>query len=48
MQLAAGRESRGGLPCLFFKTEKNIALILEKNALTVFIYVLNFSFKMLF
>ena len=37
----------GGLPCPFSKFKES-ALILEKNALTRFIYGLNFLFKMLF
>ena len=36
---------RGGLPCPFSKFKKS-ALILEN--INIFIYMLNFSFKMLF
>ena len=42
-----GRLREGGTSCLFFFNWKN-SLILEKANLIVFIYELNFSFRMLF
>ena len=38
----------GGLLCPFLKIEKKYPDFLGKNALIVYIYGLNFSFKMLF
>ena len=44
-QLARGKEGRSPLP--FFENWKKSALILEKNALIMFIFKLNLSSKML-
>ena len=45
VQLARGK---GGLPAPIWKLRKQNVLILEKKDLIVFIYELNFSFKILF
>ena len=45
-RVTKGGRGGGGSPAIF--QSLNSALILEKNVLTVFIYALNFSFKLLF
>lgn len=47
-QLEAQLRGRGRSLFPFFEKWKENVLILEKNALIVFIYGLNFSFKILF
>ena len=42
-----GGRGRGGLSCLFFKTEKKCSNF-GKNAVVIFIYVFHFPLKMLF